>query len=132
MGEIIVRDMQLELRHALEPWHVLGEEQDFRRHGALCRQLGGTFAGEGDGWVDERYTLACNGAALPMQRTEVPGEYVAGVRFKAWQPYSALHPTIGAQVPLIFDVYDKWSGRSSGGMTHHVAHPGGRAYEISP
>ncbi|MDE2390845.1 MAG: transglutaminase family protein, partial [Rhodospirillales bacterium] len=60
------------------------------------------------------------------------GEYVAGVRFKAWQPYSALHPTIFAQTPLVFDVYDTWSGRSIGGMTHHVVHPGGRAYEDFP
>jgi uncharacterized protein (DUF2126 family)/transglutaminase-like putative cysteine protease len=132
VGEIAVRDMRVELRHALEPWHVLGEEQTSGGTARYVDSSAERLQAKVFGWVDERYTLACNGAALPMQRTEVPGEYVAGVRFKAWQPYSALHPTIHAQVPLVFDVYDKWSGRSIGGMSHHVAHPGGRAYADFP
>jgi uncharacterized protein (DUF2126 family) len=132
IGEITVRDMNVELRHALEPWHVLGEEQTSGGTARYVDSSAERVQAKVAGWIDERYTLSCNGAALPLQRTEVPGEYVAGVRFKAWQPYSALHPTIGAQVPLVFDVYDKWSGRSIGGMTHHVAHPGGRAYDDFP
>ena len=132
IGEITVRDMNVELRHALEPWHVLGEEQTSGGTARYVDSSAERVQAKVSGWIDERYTLACNGAALPLQRTEVPGEYVAGVRFKAWQPYSALHPTIGAQVPLVFDVVDKWSGRSIGGMTHHVAHPGGRAYDDFP
>jgi uncharacterized protein (DUF2126 family)/transglutaminase-like putative cysteine protease len=132
LGEVTVRDIQVELRHALEPWHVLGEEQTNTGTARYVDSSAERLQVKVNGWVDERYVLACNGAALPMQRTPTQGEYVAGVRFKAWQPYSALHPTIGAQVPLIFDVYDKWSGRALGGMTHHVAHPGGRAYEDFP
>ena len=132
IGEITVRDMNVELRHALEPWHVLGEEQTSGGTARYVDSSAERVQAKVSGWIDERYTLACSGAALPLQRTEVPGEYVAGVRFKAWQPYSALHPTIGAQVPLVFDVVDKWSGRSIGGMTHHVAHPGGRAYDDFP
>ena len=85
------------------------------------------------GWVDERYVLACNGSAVPLTPTERAGEYVGGVRFKAWQPpVSALHPTIPAQAPLVLDVYDRWTGRSLGGLTHHVSHPGGRHYERFP
>jgi uncharacterized protein (DUF2126 family) len=132
VGEVAVRDMTVELRHALEPWHVLGEEQV---QGGTARYVDSSaerLQAKVSGWIDERYTLACNGAALPLQKTETPGEYVAGVRFKAWNPYSSLHPTITPQVPLVFDVYDKWSGRSIGGMTHHVVHPGGRAYDDFP
>jgi uncharacterized protein (DUF2126 family) len=62
----------------------------------------------------------------------VHGEYVAGVRFRAWQPPSALHPTIGTHVPLVFDILDKWSGRAIGGCRYHVSHPGGRAFETFP
>ena len=132
LGEVAVRDIQLELRHALEPWHVLGEEQSSGGTARYVDSSAERLQVKVNGWVDERYILACNGAAMPLQRTEVQGEYVAGVRFKAWQPYSALHPTIWAQGPLVFDVYDTWTGRSIGGMTHHVAHPGGRAYEDFP
>lgn len=132
LGEVAVRDIQLELRHALEPWHVLGEEQNSGGTARYVDSSAERLQVKVNGWVDERYILACNGAAMPMQRTAQQGEYVAGVRFKAWQPYSALHPTIGAQGPLVFDVYDTWTGRSLGGMIHHVAHPGGRSYEDFP
>ncbi|MBU6426161.1 MAG: transglutaminase family protein [Rhodospirillales bacterium] len=132
LGDVTVRDMQLELRHALEPWHVLGEEQSSGGTARYVDSSAERLQVKVNGWVDERYILSCNGAAMPMQRTQTQGEYVAGVRFKAWAPYSALHPTIGVQTPLVFDVYDSWSGRSIGGMTHHAVHPGGRAYEDFP
>ncbi len=132
LGDVTVRDMQLELRHALEPWHVLGEEQANDGTARYVDSSAERLQVKVNGWVDERYVLACNGAAMPLQRTQTQGQYVAGVRFKAWQPYSALHPTIGAQTPLVFDVYDTWTGRSIGGMTHHAVHPGGRAYEDFP
>jgi uncharacterized protein (DUF2126 family) len=133
IGEITLRGTTVELRHALEPWHVLGEEP---AGGATARFVDSSVERvqvQVSGWVDERFVLACNGSAVPLTPTERAGEYVGGVRFKAWQPpVSALHPTIPAQAPLIFDIYDRWTGRSLGGLTHHVSHPGGRNYERFP
>jgi uncharacterized protein (DUF2126 family) len=119
-----------QLRGAIEPWHVLGEEAS---SGGTARyvdssvervQVSLTGATEG------RHVLTCNGVPVPLHH--VGGELVAGVRFKAWQPPSALHPTIGVHSPMIFDVVDLWSGRPLGGFTYHVIHPGGRAYERFP
>jgi uncharacterized protein (DUF2126 family) len=132
IGVTNVRDIGVELRHALEPWHVLGEEQ---MPGATVRYVDSSAERvqvRVQGWTDERYVLAVNGVGVPLSRTERAGEYVAGVRFKAWQPPNALHPTIKAQAPLVFDVFDRWTGRSLGGMTHAVSHPGGRSYETFP
>ncbi len=132
IGTITVRDMHLTLRYALEPWHVMGEEA----------ALGGTvrFVDSSverveavvEGFVPERFALACNGVAVPLSPTATAGRHVGGVRFKAWAPPSALHPDVAAQAPLTFDFYDRRNGRSLGGLSYHVAHPGGRNYERFP
>ena len=133
IGEIAVRGIGVELRHALEPWHVLGEEHGRRRHRALRGQLGRAGAGAGDRLGGRALRAGLQRRRrCRWRRPSAAGEYVAGVRFKAWDPPSALHPTIRAQAPLVFDVYDRWTGRSLGGLTHHVAHPGGRNYETFP
>jgi uncharacterized protein (DUF2126 family) len=84
------------------------------------------------GLNDNRYVVTVNGRALPLQPTGRVGEYVAGVRYKAWAPPSALHPTIAVHVPLTVDIVDTWNQRSLGGCKYHVAHPGGLNPESFP
>ncbi len=132
IGTVAIGPVELSLRHALEPWHVLGEEQVA---GGTARYVDSSterVEASVTGYAPERYVLACNGCAVPLSPLEIAGSYAGGVRFKAWAPPSALHPTIGVQTPLVFDLWDRWSGRSLGGLTYHVAHPGGRNYETFP
>ena len=79
-----------------------------------------------------RHVVVCNGRRLALRSTGRKGEYVVGVRYRAWQPPSALHPTIKPRSPLVFNVIDTWSGQAIGGCTYHVSHPGGRSYDVFP
>jgi len=132
IGEIATMGIGLSLRTALEPWHVMGEESG---GGGTARYVDSSLERlevRVTGLNDNRHIVTANGQALPLQPTGRVGEFVCGVRYRAWQPPSALHPTIGVHAPVTFDIVDRWLQRSMGGCQYHVAHPGGLSYEDFP
>jgi len=132
VGSVAQRGIKLELRIAIEPWHVLGEESS---SGGTARYVDSSVERlqvKVNGLVDSRYAVTVNGRKVPLHPTGTNGEFVAGVRYRAWQPESCLHPTIAVHAPLVFDILDTWQERSLGGCSYHVSHPGGRSYETFP
>ena len=132
IGDFAAAGVGVELRMALEPWHVLGEESGA---GGTARYVDSTVERiqvHVSGLVADRHVLACNGRRVPLRATGAAGEYVAAVRYRAWTAPSSVHPTIQAHVPLVFDLVDTWMNRSVGGCQYHVAHPGGINYVTFP
>lgn len=131
-GTINVDDIEMELRFAIEPWHVLGEEVTGQGTSRFVDSSVERMQVKLQGINTARHIVTCNGRPLPLRNTGIHSEYVAGVRYKAWNPPSGLHPTIGVQAPLVFDIIDRWNRQSLGGCTYHVSHPGGRNYDTFP
>ena len=132
IGDFAARGIEVELRGALEPWHVLGEEP---AGGGTVRNVDSSLERVqvlARGLIGDRYALACNGRRVPLHPTGTNGEAVAGVRYRAWQPPECLQPTIGVHAPLVFDLIDTWNERSLGGCSYHVSHPGGMSFEAFP
>jgi uncharacterized protein (DUF2126 family) len=131
-GKVVCRGMEIELRQALEPWHVLGEEPG---GGGTVRYVDSSLERlqvKVSGMIGERHIVTCNGRRVPLQPTHGEGVFAGGVRYRAWQPPNCLHPTIGVHAPLVIDLFDTWTGRAVGGCTYHVGHPGGRHHEAFP
>jgi len=122
----------LELRQAIEPWHVLGEEATAAGTARYVDSSVERVEVKVRAMVEARHVITCNGRRVPMHPTGTNGEFVAGVRYKAWNPGAALHPTIGVQSPLVFDVVDGWNERAIAGCRYHVTHPGGLSHELFP
>jgi len=131
-GTVTIRDIRMELRMGIEPWNVLGEEVTGTGTARYVDSSLEKIQVKLTGLTGNRYALLCNGRRVPLLQTATREEYICGIRYRAWAPYSALHPTIGVDTPITFDIIDTWNSRSIGGCTYYVSHPGGRSYDVYP
>jgi len=131
-GTVKIAGIEMEIRMGIEPWHVLGEEMSSSGTARFVDSSLERVQVKLMGLNKSRYVLLCNGNRVPLRETGIREEYVCGIRYRAWQPPSALHPTIGVDTPLVFDIVDSWNNRSIGGCTYYVSHPGGRSYDTFP
>jgi uncharacterized protein (DUF2126 family) len=131
-GHVNYLGIDLEIRQATEPWYVLGEEPGASGTARYVDSSVERVQAKVVGMTSDRYLVTCNGRRIPLHPTGTHGEWVAGVRYRAWQPPQCLHPTIPVQAPLIFDLIDTWNGRSMGGCAYYVSHPGGLSYATFP
>ncbi|CAN5462627.1 transglutaminase family protein [soil metagenome] len=132
MGTAVVDDVEIELRKAVEPWNVLGEEATGSGTSRYVDSSVERMQVKVAGLTPGRHLVTCNGVPVPLTPTSEHGTSVGAVRFKAWQPPSGLHPSIGVQSPLTFDLVDRWNRRSLGGARYHVVHQGGLGYDRMP
>jgi uncharacterized protein (DUF2126 family)/transglutaminase-like putative cysteine protease len=131
-GRIHVAGLEIDIHGAIEPWHVLGEESSTQGTARYVDSSVERLQVKVQGLTGDRLILSCNGRQIPLHSTGREGEYVGGIRYKAWAPWSALHPSIGVHTPLVIDVVDTHNMRSLGGCQYHVSHPGGRTYDTFP
>ncbi len=124
--------MQLDVHSAIEPWHVLGEESSTQGTSRYVDSSVERIQIKTRGIDNARYIVTCNQRRVPLLKTNTAGQFVAGVRYKAWAPWSALHPTIPIHTPLVIDIVDTNNNKSIAGCTYYVAHPGGRNYDTFP
>ena len=132
VGRVRFNNVDLVLRSGIEPWNVLGEEMSSSGTARFVDSSVERIEVKATGLTGERYAILCNGLRIPMTNTGTKGEFVASVRYRAWQPPSALHPNLEVDTPLVFDIFDLWTGKAVAGCTYHVFHPGGRAYDTFP
>ena len=132
IGKVAQKGISLSLRTGIEPWQVLGEEMSSSGTSRFVDSSVERLELKVQGINEERYAILCNEQRVPLTSTGTNEEYIAGIRYKAWAPPSALHPTLPTDVPLVFDIYDLWNQKSIGGCTYYVAHPGGRNYDTYP
>ncbi len=132
IGAVKYKGLELTFRTGIEPWNVLGEEMSSTGTARFVDSSVERLEIKVRGMQDDRYTVLCNQMRIPLVKTSISGEYVASIRYRAWQPPSALHPNLGVDTPLVFDVFDTWTGKAVAGCNYHVYHPGGLAYETFP
>jgi len=124
--------VEIELRDAIEPWHVLAEDATSGGTSRLVDSSVERLQVRVDGFAPGRHLLVCNQMAVPLVATATPGRFVAGVRYRAWPATSARHPTLAVDAPLRFDLVDVANRVALGGVTYHVVHPGGHVYSTPP